>query len=75
MIRTSIEKLAGEIGFDIGCSDDIVQSDLINGLSKGLCQSMQSNNLQMQMAYIVDKLTPQSERVIEELYEFIKLKK
>lgn len=75
MIRTSIEKLAGEIGFDIGCSDDIVQSDLINGLSKGLCQSMQADVLQNQMAYIVDKLTPQSERVIEELYEFIKLKK
>lgn len=31
MIKTSIEKLAEEIGFDIGMSDDVSQAKLING--------------------------------------------
>lgn len=74
MIRTSIEKLAEEIGFDIGCSDDAVQSDLLNGFCKGIANSMQPNNRNMQLCYIADKLTPSANRVLEELVEFIKLK-
>lgn len=73
MIKTSIEKLANEIGFDIGMSDDVTQSNLLNGLSRGLCNSMNDNDFRNQLCYIVDKLDNKSKRLIKELYEFIKL--
>lgn len=74
MIKTSIEKLSEEIGFDIGNSDDVSQSNLINGLSRGLTNSMGQDALNNQICYIVDKLTPNSCRIIKELYEFVILK-
>ena len=40
MIKTSIEKIAKDIGFDIGLSDDMVQSDLLNGFCEGLKDSI-----------------------------------
>ncbi|GAE83380.1 hypothetical protein [Bacteroides reticulotermitis] len=73
MIKTSIEKLASEIGYDIGNSDDIAQSNLLNGLARGLCNSMDEQNFHTQLAYIADKLDNKSKRLIKELYEFIKL--
>tara|TARA_R110001606_G_scaffold271383_1_gene419996 strand:+ start:8414 stop:8638 length:225 start_codon:yes stop_codon:yes gene_type:complete len=74
MIKTSIEKLAKEIGFDIGCSDDIVQSDLLNGFCKGIANSMQEANRETQLCYIADKLDKKSEEVLTALVEYIKLK-
>ena len=74
MIKTSIEKLAEEIGFDIGNSDDVTQSNLINGLCKGLNNSMGDHKLEMQLCYITDKLTPASEKILLAIVEFIKLK-
>ena len=74
MIKSSIEKLSEEIGFDIGLSDDITQSNLINGLSRGLTNSMSQLDFERQICAIVDKLTPKSELVITELYKFIELK-
>lgn len=74
MFKTSIEKLAESIGFNIGNSDDCVQSDLINGFSKGLCNSMDKHQLEKQICYIVDKLDHNNVKVIKEMYEFIELK-
>ena len=73
MIKTSIEKLAEEIGFDIGASDDVTQSNLLNGFCKGLSNCMDNQKLETQLCYVADKLTPQSEKVIEHLMEFIDL--
>jgi hypothetical protein len=75
MIKTSIEKLAQEIGYDIGASDDETQSNLLNGFCKSISNSMDNNKLQTQLCYVADKLTPQSEKVLIELVEFIKIKK
>ena len=73
MIKTSIEKMAFDIGYDIGCSDDCVQSDLLNGFCKAIQTSMEHANRETQLCYIADKLTPASHKVIEALNEFIKL--
>ena len=74
MIKTSIEKMAEDIGFDIGNSDDEVQAKLLNGFCKGLNNSMRESNLQTQICYIADKLNPTTEKVLKEIVEFIKLK-
>lgn len=75
MIKTSIEKISYGIGYDIGHSDDQVQSDLLNGFSDALCNSIQGHDFNMQLCYIVDKLNPNAVKVIEVLKEFIKMKK
>ena len=75
MIKSSIEVIAEAIGYDIGLSDDVVQSDLLNGFSRALATSMQSNHLDTQLCCITNKLTPASIKIIEGLYEFIQLAK
>ena len=74
MIKSSIEKMANDIGFDIGNSDDTVQSDLLNGLCRGMDNSMGEREIEMQVCYIVDKLTTQSCTVIKRFASFIELK-
>lgn len=75
MIKSSIEKLADTIGFDIGTSDDVTQSNLLNGFCRGLNNSIpQKSDLDMQLYYIADKLDDKSERILLSLVEFIKLK-
>ena len=74
MIKNSIEKLAAEIGFDIGNSDDITQANLINGLCKGLANSMHERKLEMQLCYVADKLDEKSRKILKGLVEFIELK-
>lgn len=74
MIKSSIEKLAEEIGYDIGMSDDNTQSKLINGLCESLQNSMDGNKLEMQLCYISKLLTKKSEKTLLALVEFIKLK-
>ena len=73
IIKTSIEKLANDIGFDIANSDDITQADLLNGLGRGfkMCNEYQNN---LQLSYVVDKLNNDAEKFIMDLSEFIKLK-
>jgi len=73
MIKTSIEIMAEPIGFDIANSDDIVQSNLLNGFGRGF-QTLNQHQLGLQLSYIVDKLKPKTEEIILELAEFIKLK-
>lgn len=74
MIKTSIEKLAKDIGYDIGLSNNETQCDLLNGLFESLSNSMNESHLQTQICYIVDGLSDKSINVIEEIHEFIKLK-
>ena len=75
MIKSSIEKLADTIGFEIGTSDDVTQAKLINGLCKGLNNFIsQKSDLDMQLCYIADKLDEKAEKVLVGLVEFIKLK-
>ena len=75
MIQSTIQKMARSIGFDIGTTDDVAQSDLLNGFSEGILNSIIDNDsLQSQMAYIVDRLNPKAIKLIKELNEFIILK-
>lgn len=73
MIKTSVEKLAKEIGFDIAHSDDIVQSGLLNGLFGELKRSIPDKHLRdMQLCYITNKLSDKTKETILELVEFLK---
>jgi len=74
MIKSTVEKMADPIGFEIGTSDDVTQSDLLNGFCKGLSNSMQPHDLENQICHIVEKLDSNSMKVISEISEFIKLK-
>lgn len=74
MIKSSIEKLAEGIGYDIGMSGDVEQSNLINGLCEALQNSMDKNALEMQLCYVSKLLSKKSEKTILALAEFIKLK-
>jgi hypothetical protein len=74
MIKSSIEKLSTDVGFDIGNSDDVTQSNLLNGFCKGLSNSMNKQALDTQLCYIVDKLDDNSIEVLSALFEFIELK-
>ncbi len=74
MIKTGIEKLAEDIGFDIGMSDDVTQAKLLNGFCRGLVDSMNDDKLRTQVCYLVDKLDNKSHKILKEIFEFIKLK-
>jgi K+-transporting ATPase c subunit len=75
MILTSIEKLANDIGFDIGASNDVVQADLLNGFAKGLHDSItQNNQREMQVCYIANKLNNKTAKVLKMIVEFIEIK-
>jgi len=74
MIKSSIEKLSETIGFEIGTSDDVTQANLINGLCKGLANSMDDHKLTTQLCFIADKLDSKSSKVLKSLVAFIELK-
>ena len=75
MIKSSTERLADIIGFEIGMSDDETQSKLLNGFCSGLHDSIPSEyDRELQICSIVNKLTDKSCNIIKELYDFIKLK-
>lgn len=72
MIKSSIEKIADSIGFDIALSDDHTQAMLLNGLGKGF-KMMQPSDFSTQCCYIVKDLTPEARNLITELAGFIEL--
>ena len=75
MIKSSIEKLAHEIGYEIGTSDDVTQANLINSFCEGLSNSILDNrNLEMQVCYIVEKLSSKSVSIINTMHAFVELK-
>ena len=70
MIKTSIENLAEPIGFDIANSDDITQSNLLNGLGRGF-NTYNKENFDMQLCYVSQKIDKKAEKFILALAEFI----
>lgn len=74
MIKTSIEKISRDIGFDIGSSDDVTQANLLNGFCEAISNSMDQHRRSLQLCYVADKLSPKSCEILKELAEFIKLK-
>ena len=75
MIKSSIEKLANPIGYDIGNSDNVVQADLLNGLAKGLRTIAPDSDYDKQLCYVADELSDSAVKMIETLYEFCQLNK
>jgi len=75
MIKTSVEKLSKDIGFDIGMSDDVTQANLLNGFCGALKSSMDDHHLGTQLCYIVEGLNKSAKHIICELAEYVKLEK
>lgn len=69
-IMTASEKMAYDIGFDIGHSNDEVQSKLLNGLFKPFREH--TFHKSTQMSYIADKLDENAKEMIIELAEYAK---
>jgi hypothetical protein len=74
MIRRSIEKLSKEIGYDIGSSDDVVQSDMLTGFCHAIHDSMQEQDRNMQLCYIAKHLDKKSYNILKGIVEFVELK-
>ena len=72
MIRSSVEKLAGEIGFDIGMGDNVTQANLLNGFGSALHKL--GDDLDNQLVYIVQELDGKTIEVLTNMVEFCKLK-
>lgn len=68
-IKRSIEVLSEPIGFDIAMSDDRSQANLINGLARGF-KTMDKHNLDTQICYLVQHLTPEAKALIEKLNDY-----
>ena len=74
MIKSSIELIAENIGFDIANSDDQTQANLLNGLGRGF-KTYNESNLNMQLCYVSQKLKPETEQFLACLVDYINLKK
>jgi len=65
-VKTAIDLMAEQIGFDIAQSDDRVQADLLNGLGRGF-NTMSLNSRNMQIAYLIQHLTPQARELVKQI--------
>lgn len=70
MVKTSIELIANNIGFDIANSDDRVQADLLNGLGRGF-KTYHEQNKHTQIAYMVQHLTPEAKELLKLIGEYL----
>ena len=73
MIKSSIELIAENIGFDIANSDDQTQANLLNGLGRGF-KTYNECNLNMQLCYVSQKLKPETEQFLVCLVDYINLR-
>jgi len=73
MIKTSIEKMADDIGFDIGQSNDETQGKLLNGFCRALHNSMSECDRKMQISYMVQHLEHNAMKILLEISEFVEL--
>lgn len=71
MIKSSIELIAENIGFDIANSDDHVQANLLNGLGKGF-KNYSEHNLDVQLCYISSKLSDDAKKLLIKLTEYLR---
>lgn len=69
-VKTSIELISEQIGFDIAMSDDRVQADLLNGLGRGF-NTFNKQGRDMQISYLIQHLSPQAKELIEELNNYL----
>lgn len=69
-VKTSIELISEQIGFDIAMSDDRVQADLLNGLGRGF-NTMSPDNRNIQISYFIQHLSPQAKELIKELNDYL----
>lgn len=69
-VKTSIELMSYQIGFDIAMSDDRVQADLLNGLGRGF-NTMTPNNRSTQISYLIQYLLPETKELIKELNDYL----
>ena len=73
MIKSSIEKLADGIGFDIGMSDNETQAKLLNGFGRAMATSLNRRDYEMQVWYMFDNLDAKAIKLIKSIYGFIEL--
>lgn len=69
-VKTSIELISEQIGFDIAMSDDKVQADLLNGLGRGF-NIMSPINRSTQISYLIQHLSPQAKQLIKEINDYL----
>lgn len=70
MIKSSIEKVAKDIGFDIGMSDDKVQQDLLNGLGEAFSKYSE-RDFHMQLCYVSKGLDDRTKVLIKTLSDYL----
>lgn len=68
-IVTANERYARDIGFDYGNSNSDVQAELLNGFAAGM-YSVPGGSLDMQIAYIVDRMDEKSKKLIRKIAQF-----
>lgn len=69
-VKTAIDLMAEQIGFDIAQSDDRVQADLLNGLGRGF-NTIPLNSRNMQIAYLIQHLTPQARELVKQINDYL----
>lgn len=68
-IVTANERYARDIGFDYGNSNSDVQAELMNGFAAGLNSTI-GGSLDMQIAYMVDRMDSKTKQLIRKIAEF-----
>lgn len=68
-IVTANERYARDIGFDFGNTNSDVQAELLNGFAAGLT-SYPENGIDMQIAYMVDRMDEKTKKLIRKIAEF-----
>lgn len=69
-ITTANERYARDIGFDYGNSSSDVQAELLNGFAAGMT-SHAGGSVDMQIAYIVDRMDAKSRKLVKHIAEFV----
>lgn len=68
-IVTANERYARDIGFDYGNSTSDVQAELLNGFAAGMNSTI-GGSLDMQIAYMVDRMDEKSKKLIRKIAQF-----
>ena len=65
---TALEKVAYDVGFDLGNSGDVAQADLLNGFCDAL-RNMRNHEWTMQMAYIYKGLSENTKAMLRKMHD------
>lgn len=70
-IRSAVEQYAKAVGEEIANSDDVIQSDLLNGFFEMFAHSTTQRVYQdTQIAAVTHRLSPRSKKVLSRFAEF-----